>query len=82
MMFTKSMLWVAAGAAALYAGMAMTRRNHQMRRQRIREEPVNRWEGEGGAVPIETNRTAAQVNPPPPESLDEQRASNDSSLER
>jgi len=48
--------------AALSAGLAYDRRR---RRERIRlaRPEINRWEEEGGAVPVEADRTAAQTQP-------------------
>lgn len=65
---TRSMLWLAAGAAAIAAGMAVSRKAHTRRMQRVRSEPLTRWENEGGAVPVAENRTAAQVSPTTEES--------------
>ena len=64
MQHTRSMFWLAAGAAAVCAGMAMSRNARARRlRSRSRPEPLNRWENEGGAVPVDETRTAAQVSP-------------------
>jgi len=48
--------------AAVSAGLAYDRRR---RRERIRlaRPEINRWEEEGGAVPVEADRTAAQTQP-------------------
>jgi hypothetical protein len=43
--------------------LARRRRQHVMRRQK--NEAVRTWEGEGGAVPVSSNRTAAAVTPAP-----------------
>ncbi|MCL4182952.1 MAG: hypothetical protein KJ011_05835 [Burkholderiaceae bacterium] len=37
------------------------------RRPRAAPEHIQTWEGEGGGVPVGTHRTAAQVEPAPPE---------------
>jgi hypothetical protein len=49
---------LALGAVA--AGHALDKNRHQMRRGRPRPE-INRWEEEGGAVPVSPQRTAAQT---------------------
>jgi len=49
---------LAMGAVA--AGHALDRSRRQERRRVTRPE-INRWEEEGGAVPVSTGRTAAQA---------------------
>ena len=51
---------LALGAVA--AGHALDKNRHQMRRRVPRPE-INRWEDEGGAVPVSPRRTAAQTAP-------------------
>jgi len=65
MTMTRSLVWVA-GMAGLLAGasLAVHRRNERDRRAlEAKPEPVQTWEGEGGAVPMRTGRTAQQVTP-------------------
>jgi hypothetical protein len=52
---------LAIGAVA--AGHALDKNRHQLRRRRTRPE-INRWEEEGGAVPVSPQRTAAQTASP------------------
>lgn len=62
---TRSLVWIA-GLAGVLAGasLAMHRRNERERRASpAKPEPVQTWEGEGGAVPLRTGRTAQQVTP-------------------
>lgn len=62
---TRSLVWIA-GLAGLLAGasLATHRRNERERRAlRGQSEPLQTWEGEGGAVPVGTGRTAQQVTP-------------------
>jgi hypothetical protein len=62
---TRSLVWIA-GLAGVLAGasLAMHRRNERERRvSPAKPEPVQTWEGEGGAVPLRTGRTAQQVTP-------------------
>lgn len=49
---------LALGAVA--AGHALDKNRHQIRRRVPRPE-INRWEDEGGAVPVSPQRTAAQT---------------------
>lgn len=51
-------LW---GARRIY----LARRRAQNAALRQKVDPVKTWEGEGGAVPVSSNRTAALVNPLP-----------------
>ncbi len=55
------------GVAAL-AGLALAARHFSRflkahRNHRIQEKRLEIWEGEGGAVPVEPTRTAAQISP-------------------
>lgn len=62
---TAKLLYVAAGAALLTMSMNALRRAEAARLNtpRAKPEPLQRWEGEGGAVPVATNKTAQQVRP-------------------
>ena len=62
---TRGLVWIA-GLAGLLAGasLATHRRREDARRSlRTKPEPLQTWEGEGGAVPLRTGRTAQQVTP-------------------
>ena len=62
---TRSLLWIA-GLAGLLAGASLaTHRRHERDRRSLtaKPEPLQTWEGEGGAVPLRTGRTAQQVSP-------------------
>ena len=65
-MFSTRGLFMIAGAAGLLAGFSLSQ-HRQRERQRVasraKPEPVQTWEGEGGAVPLHTGRTAQQVWP-------------------
>lgn len=37
----------------------------QQRKSRVARAPLEVWEGEGGAVPVDARRTAQQVSPRP-----------------
>jgi hypothetical protein len=65
MRMTRSLVWMA-GLAGVLAGasLATHRRNERERRALTgKPEPLQTWEGEGGAVPLRTGRTAQQVTP-------------------
>jgi hypothetical protein len=47
---------------ALLFGTQLDRRR-QRERQRLPRPEIQRWEEEGGAVPVSTGRTAAQTQP-------------------
>lgn len=48
---------------AVAAGVSHDR-NRRRRRERVPRQDVNRWEDEGGAVPVDNDRTAAQTAAP------------------
>jgi hypothetical protein len=50
---------------ALVLGASLDRRR-QRERQRLPRPEINRWEEEGGAVPVSEERTAAQTATAPP----------------
>jgi hypothetical protein len=62
--------WLGITALAALLGLAW-RNVQQVHRQRLHKRPhaepehIQTWEGEGGGVPVATNRTAAQVRPTP-----------------
>jgi hypothetical protein len=65
MRVTRSLVWIA-GLAGLLAGASLaTHRRHERERRAssAKPEPLQTWEGEGGAVPLRTGRTAQQVTP-------------------
>ncbi|MED5618998.1 hypothetical protein [Ideonella sp. BN130291] len=62
---TRGLVWLA-GLAGLLAGISLSthrRREAERRTLRVKPEPLQTWEGEGGAVPLRTGRTAQQVTP-------------------
>jgi hypothetical protein len=62
---TSKLVWASA-IAGLLAGITLTahrRREGQRRTLRVKPEPLQTWEGEGGAVPLRTGTTAPQVTP-------------------
>jgi hypothetical protein len=62
---TRGLVWIA-GLAGLLAGISLNthrRREAERRTLRVKPEPLQTWEGEGGAVPLRTGRTAQQVTP-------------------
>jgi hypothetical protein len=65
MISTLKLLYVAAGAALFTLGMSAWRRAEAARQNtpRAKPEALQRWEDEGGAVPVAANRTAQQVQP-------------------
>lgn len=65
MITTIKLLYVAAGAALVTMGMNAWRRAEAGRHNlpQAKPEPLQRWEGEGGAVPVAANKTAQQVEP-------------------
>lgn len=66
MISTMKLLYLAAGAAVLTSvGMNAWRRAEAARNDtpKAKPEPLQRWEGEGGAVPVAANKTAQQVEP-------------------
>lgn len=55
-------------SVAAFAGFALGARHfarflNEHRKSRIQEKRLEVWEGEGGAVPVEPTRTAAQISP-------------------
>lgn len=58
---------------AVAAGHSLDQ-NRRLERRRVPRPEINRWEGEGGAVPVSAERTAAQTtaaassDPPQPPS--------------
>lgn len=65
MISTRGLVWVA-GIAGLLAGASLSshrRRERERVASRAKPEPLQTWEGEGGAVPLRTGRTAQQVTP-------------------
>ena len=65
MMSTRGLALIA-GVAGLLAGASLTthrRRERERCASRAKPEPLQTWEGEGGAVPLRTGRTAQQVTP-------------------
>jgi hypothetical protein len=65
-MFSTRGLFLIAGAAGLLAGFSLSQHRQRERHRvasRAKPEPVQTWEGEGGAVPLHTGRTAQQVTP-------------------
>lgn len=62
---TRSLVWIA-GLAGLLAGASLAHHRRHERDRRAspaKPEPLQTWEGEGGAVPLRTGRTAQQVTP-------------------
>jgi hypothetical protein len=62
---TRSLVLIA-GVAGLIAGASLAthrRRERDRRALNAKPEPVQTWEGEGGAVPMTSGRTAQQVSP-------------------
>jgi len=62
----RSLIWIAA-LAGLLAGASLSTHRRRERERRLspaKPEPLQTWEGEGGAVPLRTGRTAQQVTPP------------------
>ena len=54
--------------AGAFAGLALGARHFRRfliehRKTRVQEKRLEIWEGEGGAVPVEPTRTAAQIAP-------------------
>lgn len=65
MSVTRSLVWVA-GFAGLLAGASLASHRRVERDRRAlagKPEPLQTWEGEGGAVPLRTGRTAQQITP-------------------
>ena len=65
MISTRGLVWIA-GIAGLLAGASLSthrRREADRSALRAKPEPLQTWEGEGGAVPLRTGRTAQQVTP-------------------
>ena len=65
MISTRGLAWIA-GIAGLLAGASLAthrRREDERRSLSTKPEPLQTWEGEGGAVPLRTGRTAQQVTP-------------------
>lgn len=58
----RPLILIAGIGGLIYFGRRWMRSSRVARSQRERE-PIQRWEGEGGAVPVASNRTAAQVSP-------------------
>lgn len=55
-------------SAAAVAGFALGARHfykflNQHRKDRVEEKRLEIWEGEGGAVPVQSRRTAEQIAP-------------------
>ena len=62
----RSLIWIAA-LAGLLAGASLATHRRRERERRLspaKPEPLQTWEGEGGAVPLRTGRMAQQVTPP------------------
>ena len=53
------------GALALLGLLVRFFEPARVARREAKHEPKERWEGEGGAVPVARNRIAAQVTPEP-----------------
>lgn len=65
MAVSRTLFWLAATAGAM-AGMSLaTHRRREAERcaSRAKPAPVQTWEDEGGAVPLNDGRTAQQVTP-------------------
>ena len=69
----RGLLWIAGLAGAVAgASLAVHRRNESAQRASAKQpEPLNRWEGEGGGVPVTVGATgelknARQVSPQTP----------------
>ena len=65
MMSTRGLALIA-GMAGLLAGASLSahrRRERERCASQGKPEPLQTWEGEGGAVPLRTGRTAQQVTP-------------------
>jgi hypothetical protein len=59
-------LVLVAAAAGVFAGFSLAthrRRERDRLAVRAKPEPLQTWEDEGGAVPLRTGGTAAQVTP-------------------
>jgi hypothetical protein len=57
----KKLLALAITLCTIYAGLELSRRRSQKSRRR---SDLDQWEGEGGAVPVDDERTAAQTHAP------------------
>jgi hypothetical protein len=55
----KKLLIFALALGAIYAGVTLSRRA----RPSTGQPDIDQWEGEGGAVPVEADRTAQQTRP-------------------
>lgn len=65
-MIVRTMERLAVLAAAVWAVRVFVRAQRDQRAVPARKpEPIEAWEGEGGAVPVGPNRTAAAVTPLP-----------------
>lgn len=65
MAVSRSLFWLGA-IVGMMAGISLAthrRREQERRALSAKPEPVQTWEGEGGAVPLRTGRTAQQVTP-------------------
>jgi len=65
MTVARSLVWIA-GVAGLLAGYSLASHRRFERERRAlaaKPEPLQTWEGEGGAVPLRSGRTAQQVTP-------------------
>lgn len=69
-MHTRSRLPELLGLAAVlglcYRTVCRVHETRQARRPRAAPDHIQTWEGEGGGVPVDEHRTAAQVEPVPP----------------
>jgi len=65
MLSTRSLVWMSALAGVLAGASLTTHRQREGARRRpaAQPEPLQTWEGEGGAVPVRPNKTAQQVTP-------------------
>ena len=59
----RTLFTVAAVAGLALGARAIGRFLNEHRKNRLQEKRLQVWEGEGGAVPVERERTAAQIAP-------------------
>lgn len=63
MLHRQGMLLVGLVALAAFTCRSLLRAQARQRRAAAKSEPIQVWEGEGGGVPVNDGRMAAQVSP-------------------